>query len=474
MKIINALVSKVKNNKVIKAGIGFTIASLLLRAIGFLTTPIFSRLMDPSEYGIFNTYLAYEGIFYIFIGLALHSSIQNAKYEFKGKLDEYVSSIILIDFGSLAVWLLIFFTFQNQLANLFHFDKIIIIVLILHSFSSAIMQVLSSRCAVDYNYKTYMYISLINAIGNVVISAILILTVCSNRKDIGRIFGNFLPVFIMAIIICLYFWHKKKPKFNKEFWKFGLSYSIPIIPHGISQIILSQFDRIMIREIVNDAAAGIYSFGYSISGICNTIISAIQTVYNPWFYEMMDLNTKESKNKIKVRSSQYAILLACFTGLVMLACPEILLIMGPEAYQEAKYASIPILLGGFFSSLYTIPASVEYYHKKTKCIATTTCTIAVLNIILNYIFIHKFGYIAAAYTTLFSYILYFVFHYCMATKIQKEDLFSKKNMFASAISAMVIGAFTLIFMDSFLLRLLLGLVVLAISIKVVIKFLKEK
>lgn len=37
-----------------------------------------------------------------------------------------------------------------------------------------------------------------------------------------------------------------------------------------------------------------------------------------------------------------------------------------------------------------------------------------VNILLNLWFISRFGYVAAAYTTLATYVLYFVFHYFIA------------------------------------------------------------
>ena len=67
---------ELKKNKVLKAGIGYTIGNYFLKGLGFITVPIFSRLMAVSDYGIYNTFLSYEGMLYLFIGLALHSSIK--------------------------------------------------------------------------------------------------------------------------------------------------------------------------------------------------------------------------------------------------------------------------------------------------------------------------------------------------------------------------------------------------------------
>ena len=58
---------ELKKNKVLKAGIGYTIVNYFLKGLGFITVPIFSRLMAVSDYGIYNTFLSYEGMLYLFI-----------------------------------------------------------------------------------------------------------------------------------------------------------------------------------------------------------------------------------------------------------------------------------------------------------------------------------------------------------------------------------------------------------------------
>ena len=56
-------------------------------------------------------------------------------------------------------------------------------------------------------------------------------------------------------------------------------------------------------------------------------------------------------------------------------------------------------------------ASVSFFHKKSVRIMISSLTAAIINLILNYVCIIKFGYIAAGYTTLVCYIAYTLFHY---------------------------------------------------------------
>ncbi len=92
-----------KGSKVIRAGIGYTVGNYLLKGLTFLTVPLFSRLLSTAEYGVFNAYLAYQTILYLLVGLALHTSLKNAKYRYKEEFDRYNSGCILLVIASAAL-----------------------------------------------------------------------------------------------------------------------------------------------------------------------------------------------------------------------------------------------------------------------------------------------------------------------------------------------------------------------------------
>ena len=70
------------SDKVIKAGIGYTIGNYLLKGLSFLSVPVFSKLLSTTEYGRYSTFVAYEAILFVLIGAAIHSSYKNARYKY--------------------------------------------------------------------------------------------------------------------------------------------------------------------------------------------------------------------------------------------------------------------------------------------------------------------------------------------------------------------------------------------------------
>ena len=454
------------NSKVIKAGLGYTIGNYLLKGLSFLTIPIFARLLSTDDYGIVNTFGAYESIMFVIIGLAIHTSFKNARYKF-GIVSEgaeigqdyrtYVSNAFSMIWLSGLIWLLFVIIFRSWMSQILKLSSFLVILLVFYSTSNAILTAYNSDVSIYYEYKKYVTIAGFNSGGNIFLSIIFILFIWPSKRYFGRIVGIVCPIICIAVFLTINQLKKTRPKNFKPMIKWGLKYSLPIVPHGISQIILSSFDRIMIRNMVSNSASGLYSFAYNIFAILQVTSDSINTVWNPWFYERRKDNNFDA---IKNVSTLYMLFLFSFSSFIMLISPELVYILGGLNYKDSVICVIPIVCGGFFTFLYNIPATVEYYHERTKLVAMATICAATINVITNFIFIKKYGYVAAAYTTLATYFLYFLFHYFMAKRIEGKSLFHEKTIWFTTITIVGLAVITLLTIHVIWMRLILAVSIL--------------
>lgn len=403
-----------KNKKALTAGIGYTIGNILISGLSFLTIPIFTRLLTTSDFGLYNSYMAYVSIVLVVIGFGFNVSIKTANIEFDKRIDEYVSNIISMCLLFLMFFLAIVAIWGKGLSSYFGYSQSLLFVLLIQSTAAAILSIYNIRLSLDYSYKRYLLIAFSTSVGTIAASIFLILTLFRSEKYVGRILGGAIPSIAAAIIIVCLLFRKKRPTLKKDQIKFAMKLGVPIIPHGLSQILLSQFDRIMIQRMIGNAEAGIYSFSYTIAVIPQIIASSFDTVWGPWFFEQYRAKKIEL---IKMRSSQYVMLFSTIVVCIMAISPEIIHIMAPIDYWKSIYSVIPVILAMYFTFLYFLPAQIEYFEKRTINIAFGTVGAAAMNISLNLIFIPKYGYNAAAYITLITYVCNFIFHLYVAKKI---------------------------------------------------------
>ena len=397
-----------------KAGLWYTIANILLKGCVFLSLPIFTRLMATGDFGIYNSYIAYEQLLQAVLGLGLYGTVKNAKLDFEEDFEKYLSSVLSLSLMVLAAVLVSANLLYGLYGEAIGFSRFVVNCLILQSFGAYLVFFYGSKLNIEFRYKSYIVISCFNTLVNIAASIILIVWVFPNERYLGRILGSAMPMIIIAIVLSASILKKGRTVYEAEYWKYALSIGLPLIPHVVSQSLLSQFDRIMIRNMVNDASSGIYSYIYTICTITYIICTSLDNAWTPWVY--IKLKAGDGDN-IKAAGRWYTLLFAVLTLGFICVMPELVKLIADESYWPGEDLLIPLSLANYCVFLYMLPVGLEYYHKKTRYISLGTISAALLNLILNYFAILNFGYKAAAYTTLVSYLALFCFHLLIARRL---------------------------------------------------------
>ena len=415
-----------KLNKVAtKAGVWYIIGNLLLKGVVFFSLPIFTRLLSTSDFGTYNAYMAYEGIISAVVGLGLYGSVKNAKFDFKDKFDEYISSTLFMSLSVFISVLLIINIIYPLLQEVLGFSRFVTNCLLFQSLGASFIQFYGAKLNIEFKYKSYLVISIFNSIGSVLLSVALILFIFPQERYLGRILGSTLPPMLVLLFVGTFILLRGKKFFYKKYWNYAKRISLPLVPHVVSQSILSQFDRIMIRDMVGTSEAGIYSYMYTICTITYVICMSLDNAWNPWlFYKLKE----EQESEVYRASPKYMELFAFITVGFVCVIPEVAKIMASANYWDGMDLLIPISLSNFCIFLYLMPVSIEYYHKKTKFISIGTLTAAAINLLLNYVFIRFWGYKAAAYTTAISYFILFFFHLKIAWKYNFNKIFNLRQL----------------------------------------------
>lgn len=454
------------NKLATKAGLWYIIGNLLLKGVVFFSLPIFTRILSPSDFGIYNAYMAYEGIVSAIVGLGIYGSIKNAKFDFKENFEEYISSSLFLSTCVFVIITVLINVLYPVIADILGFSRFITNCLLFQSFGTAFIQFYGAKLNIEFKYKSYLMMSIFNSIGSVLLSVILILFVFPYERYVGRILGSTIPPVLVLLFVGGYITKKGKCLYNKNYWKYVKLVSLPLVPHVVSQSILSQFDRIMIRDIIGSSEAGIYSYMYTICTITYVICISLDNAWTPWlFYKIKD----HKETEIKEASSKYIDLFTFITIGFICVMPEVAKILATRDYWPGLDLLMPLSLANYCIFLYFMPVSLEYYNKKTSLISLGTIAAALTNIVLNYVAIQMFGYKAAAYTTAISYFLLFLFHSKISMRFGYNQIFNLRHVFKSLILVVFsISIFGIVYRYTYL-SLLLRYFVLVLLIVFVCK-----
>ncbi len=429
----------------IKASLWFFLCTFLQKGILIITTPIFTRILTPAEYGKISVFDSWMGVISVVITLNLFYGLyMQGLVKFEKEKSEFSSSMQGLTTVFCVAWAVIYFAFSNFFNALFGLTTPQMTLMLLLIWASAIFSFWLAEQRIKMDYKALVTATITVSLLDPIISVLLVLN--SEDKVTAKIIGMTVIRVIVYGFIFVKKINKDKHFYSKKFWRYGIAFGIPLIPHYLATTILNSVDRIMIDSIVDSASAGIYSLSYSIAMIMLIFNGAVLQSVEPWIYKTIKKGNVHDISKLVY---PLLILVAFCNVLLIMFAPEALAIFASDTYAEALWLIPPIAMSVYFIFAFQMFAPFEFYYEKRLYIVISTSVAAVLNIVLNYILLQIFSYQAAAYTTLLCYIVYALCHYLFMRKICKTQLdnvkvFSTKKLVLISTVFMTTGFATML------------------------------
>lgn len=478
MNYVKKLLKKYNDIPIVaKATIWFVFCSTLQKCMSLITTPIFTRLMSTEQYGQFTVYNSWVQILTIITTFRLNYSVFNkGMSKYKEDRDSYASTMQIVTFAITAVLFLIYLIFQNFFNNLFELPGFIIMAMFCEMLVFPAVDFWTVRKRYEYIYRPVVARTILMVILNASIGIVAVLM--SEEKGYARIMTVIGVNFIFGMSLFVYNLKKAKKVFVWEYAKFAILFNLPLMLHYISQYILDQFDRIMIQKMISMSAAAIYGVAYNAGLIVKIVTNSIGNAIVPWQYDKLE---KREFKKLDDALFPVFVIVAVLSLVFSAFAPELIALLADKKYSEAIYVIPPIAMSVFFSFFYSVFANVEFYYDENRFTMYISMFGAALNIGLNYIFIDMFGYIAAAYTTLFCYIIYCLGHYLymnysVKKKLKVDRIFEPVRLLVLSAALLLSGLLIIFLYDKMVIRYILIGISLIICIwkrKFIIKAIKS-
>ncbi len=401
-----------------KAAIWFAVCSILQKGISFVTVPIFTRLMTPEQYGQFSVYSSWNLILTIFATLNLSAGVfNNGMTKYPNDRNRYISSMQGLSTVVTLALLVVYLPFQNVINQFTGLSTVLMLIMFAEFLTVPAVMFWSARQKYEFKYVALFIYTFIVSVLSPGIS--LLAVVFSDEKGIAKIMAVALVNICAGLFFYIFNIIKGRKFFIKEYWSFAFKFNLPLIPHYLSMVVLAQSDKIMIERMFSEREVAIYSVAYSFSLIMNIITTSINSSYVPWTYRKLLVSDIKP---LKRTTTMLLIGVGLISLLPVILAPEVMWIMAPKEYAQGMWIIPPISTSVFFTFMYSLFANVEFYFEKTKFVMVASTLCAVVNVILNAIFMPIFGYMAAGYTTMFCYMLLALVHYLFMRRVCSKML----------------------------------------------------
>lgn len=459
-----------------KASIWFAICTILQKGISLITTPIFTRIMSTSEYGMYSVYQSWYMIISTIATLHLAAGVYNnglLKYENDRK--RFTSSMLGLSGCATFIFFVFYIVGMEYWNKLLGLSTPIMLAMFVELFFVPAYSFWAAEQRFIYKYRALILVTLFISIASPVIGIVAVLN--SIHKAEARIFSYIFIQVIVGFFLYTVTLLRGKKLYISEYWKYALYFNLPLIPHYLSRNVLNQADRIMIQNMVGSSEAGIYSIAYTISMMMSIVTTAINASYTPYTYQSIKKNNLESLRK----NTSVLLVVSCAICFCVIAFgPEIIKFIASPEYYEARWIVPTVASASFFIFATGFFGNVLFYYEKTKFIMVASVVAAVLNVGLNYLAIPIFGYIAAAYTTLMCQIVmliaYYIFYRVQIRKANIDRIYNDRLLLVTSLVLILFSIGITVVYDIIIIRYSVIIIIMVLAIwkkKTLVNFWKE-
>lgn len=384
----------------------FGIIPKLTVLVTLFITPLITPYLTPDDYGVIGIISAYVGTIIGFATLGLHVHLTNSYYEYKLRFGVVWRRLIFwMAVGSLGCMLCGMLLLWMILPDVSPWPRWLVTGL------STISILLSFNTVIAQHYynlrlqpKPLVIRNMLAALSGL---GVMFYVVYQLRWGyMGYVISSAVSAVVAFLLFVYPLWYKLKlypyPNPVNRRVKWWLKVAVPLMPHNVGHILLGSGDRIIMSILmVSTYEIGIYSNGYSFGEYGGVIILALTTALAPVLQTSFRSNNNLQIRRLLIITETVSLVVIMGLSLWMREIYR-LLVHNEElqiCYTVAGYTCFSFAMFPLYSIL-SVPAFVE---KKTWQLLWLIFVPALLNIILNFIFIPLYGYRAAIITTIISY-----------------------------------------------------------------------
>jgi len=411
----------------------YGLSSIVARFINFFFVPIYTRILNPGNYGLASELLAYIALFQVVLTFGLETGYFRFANKEKEKAAELFSTSITWILATSGLFVLLMVLLSPQISAAMGHSKVYLIYMALilaidcftaiffarlrfenRAWKFAVFKSIKILCEVGFNLMLFFWLPawfLRNPDS-------FLLRFLPARPDYGYILLAILLSGIVSLILFIPEIFRTPLRFNSGLWKKLMVYSLPLMIAGLPGVANDYVDRILFRYCSPDTSPwldqlGIYSAVMKLAVFITLFVQMFRYAAEPFFFASAD---KDNMKKTYADVMKYfvAFCMVLFLGIAFYT-DLFALILG-KSYRSGMDV-LPLVL--MANILLGVSFNLSMWYKlseHTRYAIYITLFGLLVTVILDIIFMPRFGYYAAAWSRLISYVIMIVSSYLLSLK----------------------------------------------------------
>ncbi|MBN9294809.1 MAG: oligosaccharide flippase family protein [Flavobacteriia bacterium] len=406
----------------------YGLPSILGRLLNYLLVPLHTYFMKPEIYGVVSELYSWVAFLIVFLTFGQETAFfrfSNLKETAKENVfKSSFATVIGINLFFLMIVLLALKPISAAMLYQDHPEYILLVAFIIAIDATSALPLAKLRS--EEKTKKFVTIQMVSILINIVMNVILLTFFFDDEHP---------EVGVLYILLANLFASLTKPLMMlNDFIKIDLNldfsliremlkYSFPLVIAGFAGIVNETMDRILLKFVSINAGmtteaalfqVGVYSACYKLAMLISIFLQAYRYASEPFFFKLKQ-STDEKKVYGKVMNYFVAIVILFFL-LVSLNLPVLKYFISNHTYWEGLKVVPILLIANIFLGIYYNQSIWYKLSGQTKFGAMIAIIGAVATIVLNIVFIPKYGYIACAWTTMVVYLVQMIISYFLGQK----------------------------------------------------------
>jgi len=411
----------------------YGLGTIIVRVFPFIASPFLTRAFGPEALSPFVDFYSIAGIIIVLLSHGMETTFFRFS-ETENDIQKLLSTSTLSVVGASLIFMVICYIFKSFISEIFktpdqvHYLVMMLLILGIDGLSTMPFVMLRKKG----NARRFVFIKIICAVINfsLLVFFIVILPKYGKNGILGLVYNEnfgigyaFLSNMIASITTFLLLFSELKniklTKFCFSLWKKLIYYSLPITLAGLAGVINETLDRQFLKYLLpegeNTKQMAIYGTVCRVVTFMTLFRQAYLLGIEPFFFA----NAKKYNSKtIYSQLMFFFVIVNCIILLGICANLEWIshvYIRNPEYYSGLSILPI-VLVAAVFLGIY-LNLSIWYkLTNKTILGAYISIIGAVVTVVVNYLFIPKFGYWASALATVSSYFIMMIISYFLGQK----------------------------------------------------------